>query len=499
MLFSSAEFLFLFLPLTLLAFHLLRIYQGGRAAMAATVAASLFFYGWWNPPYLLLIITSIGGNFFYTRALATNPGRWKLLSALGFNLALLGYFKYRNFFLENVDYLIGDGLTEPGSLGVIFIPLGISFYTFQQMALLLDANDGAVKKTPDLLEYSQFILFFPQLIAGPIILYREMVDQFTRLEANHGAGLSLFGPGLVVFTLGLFKKVCLADGIAQFANLAFSSHASITMLEAWAGILAYSLQLYFDFSGYSDMAVGLGLMFGFCLPLNFDTPFRARNMIDFWKRWHMTMTRFFMMYVYSPMALSLSRYGLKHLSHAGMIFILAVACPIMVTFLLSGLWHGAGWTFVIFGAVNGLGLITNHAWKEWGKIRLPFILSWALTLLTVLVSFVYFRAENLVVAHNILEAMFSPAAFLLPNWLESLAVLTGLPWDSLTMFSAGSYAVRCFVWVVVLGVLSLWLPNWAKTYNDLAPSWRLSLAVSFMGFMAIGWLDKPQTFLYFQF
>ena len=499
MLFSSAEFLFLFLPLSLLGFHLARAYRGGRAAMAVTVAASLFFYGWWNPPYLLLILTSVGVNFFCTRSLVNKPARAKLYGALGVNLALLGYFKYRNFFLENVDSLISGGAGEIGTLGSVFIPLGISFYTFQQMALLIDANDGAVKKAPDLLEYSQFILFFPQLIAGPIVLYRELVDQFSRLEEDHGAGLSLFGPGLVVFVLGLFKKICLADGIAPFANAAFSAHTSITLLEAWAGIFAYALQLYFDFSGYSDMAVGLGLMFGFCLPLNFDTPFRARNMVEFWKRWHMTMTRFFMMYVYSPLALTLSRYGLERFRHAGVVFILTVALPVMVTFLLSGLWHGAGWTFVIFGAVNGLGLIINHGWKSCGGPRLPYMLSWGLTMLTVLVSFVYFRAENISVAHEMLTAMFSPSALILPNWLIGLAENMDLPWRTLTMLSTGSYAVRCFFWLTVLGALSLWLPNWAKTYERVIPSWRLAFAVSFMGFMSLGWLDQPQTFLYFQF
>ncbi len=499
MLFSSAEFLFLFLPLVLLGFHLARAYKGGRTAMAIAVAASLFFYGWWNPPYLLLILTSVGVNFFCTRSLVYNPGRTKLYAALGINLALLGYFKYRNFFLENVDFLMGGGGGGIETLGGIFIPLGISFYTFQQMALLVDANDGAVKKAPDLLEYSQFILFFPQLIAGPIVLYRELADQFTRLEEDHGAGLSLFGPGVVVFVLGLFKKICLADGIAPFANTAFATHASITLLEAWAGILAYTLQLYFDFSGYSDMAVGLGLMFGFCLPLNFDTPFRARNMVEFWKRWHMTMTRFFMMYVYSPLALSLSRYGLKQFRHAGIIFILTVALPIMATFLLSGLWHGAGWTFVVFGAVNGLGLLINHGWKSFGGPRLPYVVSWGLTLLAVLVSFVYFRAENMTVAHELLMAMFSPAALILPNWLDGFAENMNLPWRTLSMLSTGSYAVRCLFWVFILGALSVWMPNWAKTYERVTPSWRLAFAVSFMGFMAIGWLDQPQTFLYFQF
>ncbi len=499
MLFSSAEFLFFFLPLSLLGFHVARSHWGGRAAMAVAVAASLFFYGWWNPPYLLLILISVAANFLWTRSLVASPRDGKLYLAVGFNLALLGYFKYRNFFMENVEYVVGGGMDGVPAWGEIFIPLGISFYTFQQIALLIDANDGAVKKAPDLLEYSQFILFFPQLIAGPIVLYRELADQFTNLKENHGAGLSLFGVGLVVFVVGLFKKICLADGIAPFANLAFSVHETITMLEAWAGVSAYALQLYFDFSGYSDMAIGLGLMFGFRLPLNFDTPFRAGNMIVFWKCWHMTMTRFFMLYVYSPMALALSRFGLGRFQNGALIFLFSVGIPIMGTFLLSGLWHGAGWTFVAFGAVNGVGLIANHAWKSWKAPKLPYLAGWLLTIVTVWISFVYFRADNVVVAHNMLNAMFSPSALVMPNWLEGAAASLGLPWRTLDMFSAGTYAVRCFAWVVTLGALSLWMPNWAKSHDSLAPSWSLAFAISFMGFMAVGWLDQPQTFLYFQF
>jgi len=290
MLFASSESLFYFLPASLFIFHIARNLWGGNAAMRMSVAASLFFYGWWNPYFLLLIFVSLGVNFTATRALITKPSKLVLSLVLAFNLALLGYFKYRNFFLENMDFIFNGNADAFGSLGTIFIPLGISFYTFQQIALLLDAQDGAVEEAPDLLEYCQFILFFPQLIAGPIVLFRELSTQFKNLARNNGVGLALFGPGLMVFILGLFKKICLADNIAPFADAAFNAHESITLLEAWAGSLAYMLQLYFDFSGYSDMAVGLGLMFGFRLPLNFDTPYIARNMVDFWKRWHMTLT-----------------------------------------------------------------------------------------------------------------------------------------------------------------------------------------------------------------
>ena len=213
------------------------------------------------------------------------------------NLGLLAYFKYRNFLIENIELLFIGSSHSVEKFSTIIIPLGISFYTFQQIAMLIDARDGTIKTSPPFLHFVQFITFFPQLIAGPIVLFKEVREQIEALQKNQFDGLNLFGPGLAIFSFGLFKKVCLADTIAPFADLAFNSHHIISTLEAWAGSVAYSLQLYFDFSGYSDMAVGLGLMFGVRLPFNFDTPFRARNMTNFWKSWHITMTRFFMLYV----------------------------------------------------------------------------------------------------------------------------------------------------------------------------------------------------------
>ncbi len=499
MLFSSYTFIFIFLPLVLLAFHSVRYFWGGQAAVVVSVAASIIFYGWWNPPYLLLIAVSITANFFWTQALVRTPKKLTLFTALVFNLSLLGYFKYRNFFLENMNFFWHGDIASFGSLELIFIPLGISFYTFQQIALLIDAHDGAVDPAPTALEYSQFILFFPQLIAGPIVLYREITHQISNMQDNRGEGISLLGVGIAVFVLGLFKKVCLADGIAPFADIAFSTHETITLLEAWAGTVSYALQLYFDFSGYSDMALGLGLMFGFHLPLNFDTPYRACNMIDFWKRWHITMTRFFMMYVYSPLALSLSRFGSAHFNNGVIIFIITVASPTLATFLVSGLWHGAGWTFVAFGVVNGIGLTFNHAWKQMKAPKLPFVISWGVTMLCVLVSFVYFRAPSIVAAHNMLSAMFDPSSLILPNWLETLANAIGLPWRTLNMFASGTFAIKCFVWIFFLGSLSLLLPNWAKNYLALKPSWSLAFTITLLTALAIGQLSSPQTFLYFQF
>ncbi len=495
MLFSSSIFLYAFLPVSLLAFHFSRIRFGGAFALGSAVVFSLFFYGWWNPPFLALLIGSLLVNFFFVRRLALAPSRFILTLAIAINLGVLGYFKYRNFFLENLGLALG----EQWSFELVFIPLGISFFTFQQIALLIDSHDGEVAAPPSALDFSQFITFFPQLIAGPIVLYRELSDQLLDVHKGKGAGLALFGPGVVVFLVGLFKKVCLADNIAPYANIAFSQIENLSLLEAWAGASAYGLQLYFDFSGYSDMAVGLGLMFGFRLPLNFDTPFRATSMIDFWKRWHITMTRFFMMYFYSPIALALTRYGMTNLKKGAALFLLTVTAPIFATFLLAGLWHGAGWTFIAFGAVNGAGLVANHAWKEMKMPNLPGWLGWALTMLTVLISFVYFRSPGIVEANMMLTTMVSPSTFMMPNWLSAFAETHNLAWTSLPLFVTGTFTLHMFAWMGALGILSLVMANPAKDYMRLRPTPALALVVAGIAWLSVGWLDEPRTFLYFQF
>ena len=390
MLFGSSEFLFVFLPLCLLLFHILRIYANGKIAITLLVCFSLFFYGWWNPPYLLLLIGSILLNYYFANKLFTNRSRKYLIPAVAINLLILGYFKYKNFFLENVNFIIG----KESQFGEIFIPLGISFFTFQQIAFLIDAYDSQIKKNPGFLIYAKFVSFFPQLIAGPIVLYREIGKQLSDIKEHSKLATRFLIPGFVVFVFGLFKKVVLADGIAPYANTAFNNSHALTFLEAWAGSTCYALQLYFDFSGYSDMAIGLGLMFGLVLPLNFDTPFKSSSMIEFWKRWHITMTRFFMMYIYSPIALSISRYANNVTSMKNLRFFCIFAVPILITFLLSGLWHGAGWNFIVFGLINGVALALNHYWREAKLPSPPKILGRFLTFIVVICSFVYFRASN---------------------------------------------------------------------------------------------------------
>lgn len=494
MLFSSYEFIFGFLPIVLLAFHLARKYLDGRIALGIIVASSLFFYGWWNPLYLFLLTGSMAVNYAFAKCLDKRSSAALLFTGVTINLAVLGYFKYRNFFLENVSSFTGyNWELEP-----IFVPLAISFFTFQQIAFLVDVRDGRAK-VRDFVNYSAFVALFPQLIAGPIVLYREIDEQFDKLRSGEGRGLALFGPGLLIFALGLFKKVVLADSIAPYADTAFNLANRLTFLEAWAGAIAYSLQLYFDFSGYADMAVGLGLMLGIILPINFNTPFRATSMVEFWKRWHITMTRFFMMYLYSPIALSITRQVMER-GYSGIpAFTLAIAIPIGLTFLLSGLWHGAAWTFVAFGAVNAIGLIINHAWRQAKLPPLPSAVGWLLTMTTVVVSFVYFRAESLENAHAILLAMATPQDIILPNWLAGFAIQLDLPWRTLNFFSSGTYTLRLTVWIGLLFIISVLPLNRATAPERIASSWSNAFLTAILLLIAFGLLDRPQAFIYFQF
>ncbi|MCX7140162.1 MAG: MBOAT family protein [Proteobacteria bacterium] len=400
MLFNSYEFLFAFLPATLALYFLL----GKRSATAAIgflALASLFFYGWWNPRYLLLLCGSVMFNYLVGRRLAQNPARAKgdqaaLWLGIAGNLAVLGAFKYAGFFALNANALAGLALPVPH----IVLPLGISFFTFTQIAYLVDAYRKEVREYR-FVHYGLFVTFFPHLLAGPVLHHAEVMPQFAharslRFDAEN------FAVGLTIFAIGLFKKVVLADGIAEFATPVFDAAghgATLTFLAAWGGALSYTFQLYFDFSGYSDMAIGLARLFGIVFPANFNSPYKATSIIDFWRRWHMTLSRFLRDYLYIPLG-------------GGHCHPLRRHANLMITMLLGGLWHGAGWTFVIWGGLHGLYLVVNHAWRavhgRWPPTLPPAlarVLAQLLTFVAVVVAWVFFRADSLAAAQAMLEGM----------------------------------------------------------------------------------------------
>ncbi len=402
MLFNSFPFLLVFLPLTLLIFFQIGRFHPQLAA-GWLAAASLFFYGWWNPAYVGLLLGSIAFNFSMGYWIAkARQGRLDrlrrhlLFTAVVTNLLLLGYYKYANFFVSNIDSAFDAGI----SLGPIILPLGISFFTFTQIAFLVDAYRGEVKEY-NFIHYGLFVTYFPHLIAGPVLHHKEMMPQFSH-RATYRPSYRNFAVGLTLFSIGLFKKTVLADGVAPFTATAFGSASALTPLAAWGGALAYTLQLYFDFSGYSDMAIGLSRLFGVRLPLNFNSPYKATSIIDFWRRWHMTLSRFLRDYLYIPLGGGHCGKARRYLN-------------LMATMLLGGLWHGAGWTFVIWGGLHGLYLVANHGWRTLNERlgnhpysggRLVKLASGLLTFIAVVIAWVFFRATDMNQALHILSAMF---------------------------------------------------------------------------------------------
>ena len=419
MLFNSFEFIFLFLPITLTVFFIIgknSSYVKQQIPLLWLVLASLFFYGWWKPSNLPLIILSIIINYTLGHLLGNILAKQivkkaVLIFGIIFNLALICYFKYAGFLVKTIDLFVDTNI----SFAAVAIPLAISFFTFQQIAYLVDAYKGQTKEY-NILKYMLFVCFFPQLIAGPIVHYKEVLPQFEKASIYKFSQQTL-AIGLTVFVAGLFKKVIFADRIAEYSNLAFAAASQgidLTFSESWVGALGYSLQLYFDFSGYSDMAIGAAYMFGIKLPLNFNSPYKAISIIDFWRRWHITLSHFLRDYLYIPLGGSRKGQFRRYLN-------------LVVTMLLGGLWHGAGWTFVFWGGLHGIYLVINHLYRSIRKSLghnlkddgwLLQSIGWLTTFIAVVISWVFFRANNFETATSILKSMFGFNGIQLPTFIE---------------------------------------------------------------------------------
>ena len=410
MLFHSQPFLLAFLPICLAAFYACAARPAARAWVL--IAASLGFYAYWDIRFLPLLVVSVGANWLLARMTNATRGRWPLVAGIALNLALLGLFKYADFFADDLAALFG-GRHQPWNL---ILPLGISFFTFQQISYLIDRGRGRAPAYA-LRDYALYVTFFPQLIAGPIVRHDEIIGQFAADPRRAGLDERLARGGALLI-IGLVKKVFLADPLAAIADPLFSAVAgdggALSLVDAWIATGAFGGQIYFDFSGYSDMAIGLGLLFGFALPYNFDAPYRARSIRDFWRRWHMTLSRFLRDYLYIPLG------GGHH--GPGRRF-----AAVMTTMLLGGLWHGAGWTFVVWGGMHGLALAVNQTWRRFGS-ALPGWLAWAATFLFVMVAWVPFRAESFAAAGHLFATMAGGAGWsLAPGdgtrlWLIPLAL-----------------------------------------------------------------------------
>lgn len=454
MLFNSYLFMFGFLPVVLAGYFALNRLHLFKYAKLWLALASLVFYGWWNIRYIPLILMSILFNYLFGRYMHSGKFRPRLLLVCGLsaNLLLLGYYKYADFFITNWNGLTG------GSVSVMHmvLPLGISFFTFTQIAYLVDTYRHQAREY-GLVNYVLFVTFFPHLIAGPILHHKEMMPQFNRLRGTFWNWKHVLN-GTLLFSIGLGKKVIIADTLAGYANDGFIS--ATHFVDSWVAVLSYTLQLYFDFSGYTDMAIGIALLFNIVLPQNFNAPYRALSIRDFWRRWHMTLSRFLRDYIYIP--LGGNRKG----------FWTSIR-NVILTFLLGGLWHGAGWMFILWGVLHGVGQAVEKLWARRGT-PLPKWLAWLLTFAFINVAWVFFRAENMTTALRLLKGM------------------SGL--NGLNLTAAAEYKWAIMLIVILLGII---LPG--RKAPTGVKGWKTAAAMALIFVISLFFFNRITPFLYFNF
>lgn len=521
MLFNSYVFIFGFLPFAFVAFYVARM-LGRQAAMWMLTLASIGFYAWWLPSQTWILLVSIVANYIFGhfiqqyREERPSLARAILFAGLALDLGALFYFKYTMFVLTNLNAVAGADWVVPH----IVLPLGISFFTFQKIAYLVDCARGEAKKTT-IGEFALFASFFPQLIAGPIVHHKEIIPQFRRPEFGKLEWSNVL-VGLSIFSMGLFKKVVIADSIAGFFNPTYKAaieSGRVDFTTGWLLAVSWTLQLYFDFSGYSDMAIGLARMFGVKLPLNFHSPLRAASITDYWRRWHMSLQRFVVAYIFQPLAVPLNRFAAQVNAKGWSEFVIAVGLPSFLTFFILGIWHGAGWNFVVFGVLNGLYVAINEAWHEVKRRRrralrkagkpaldeggLERASYHVLTLVCALTANMFFRANTLHDGVQIARGMFgfngfATSAHLLsyakPIFLVLLtlaaAMVAFLP-NTQQIMRNYRPAVNWPQWraVSIPPITWIWRPTWPKLMFIAA---ALFLGVEFIQ-------AGQQVFIYFNF
>ncbi len=514
MIFSSWQFIFVFLPIAVAGFFAIPV-QAQVVRKCWLFATSLFFYGWWKVEYVPLLLFSIGFNY----AIAEGINRWRgrpaarvaVIAGVAINLLLLGYYKYTNFILDVFGRASGHTYARLD----IMLPLAISFFTFTQIGYLVDVyRDQRLHYR--LLDYSVFVVFFPHLIAGPIVRHWEIIPQFADRELK--ANRTDMGVGIAIFLLGLYKKVLLADPAARVADTVYGAveaGTAITWLDGWLGTLAYGMQIYFDFSGYSDMAIGLARMFGMKFPCNFDSPYKAGNIVEFWRRWHITLQRFLREYLYFP--LGGNRCGkARHLLN------------IMITMVVSGLWHGAGWTFLVWGTLHGVYLVIAHVWRKFREARGWKLAHWSyrgacvlVTFVAVMYAWVFFRAKTLPQATRVVASMMGVNGFTIPDAVTNPLAQPGILWQKLgSRFVTERLAEDFYkpgLQLVTLLILACWLlPNVQQLLGACDPTlepvarparWKfvfnvwtgLLLGALFFGVICSYFSAKPSPFIYFNF
>jgi alginate O-acetyltransferase complex protein AlgI len=468
MLFNSYVFIFAYLPVTLIVYFILNRFRFVFASNCWLALSSLFFYSWWNISYLPLMLGSILFNYIVSRLLqgvrahsySKRSQSIVLLIGISGNIGLLGYYKYADFFLMNVSDLIG----QDWPLLRLLLPLGISFFTFTQIAYLVDTYKNKAREY-NFVNYILFVTFFPHLLAGPILHHSEMMPQFDQLR-NKIWNWKNASIGMYIFCMGLFKKVVIADTFAVFANDGFTN--ATQFIDSWVASLSYTFQLYYDFSGYTDMAIGIALLFNIKLPQNFNSPYKAVNIQDFWRRWHITLSRFLRDYIYIPL-------GGNRLGEFRMLR------NIIITFLIGGLWHGAGWTFIFWGLLHGIGQVIHRLWSKFG-IVMPRWVAWLITFHFINLTWVFFRAES---------------------WAQSMRIIKGMAGlngisliqlnDQLLSMLPAAILICIFLFVVVFTT------NTAERVETFRPSWREATWMATLFILSMLFYNQVSEFLYFNF
>lgn len=480
MIFNSFEFIFVFLPIVLLLYYLI-----GRIhipfAKAWLLVASLFFYAYWNPAYLPLVLVSMIVNYvigtYIGRSEKPKLRKTFLVIGIVFNVGLLSYYKYFDFFIKNVNGLFETNLP----LLQLVLPLAISFYTFTQIAYLIDSYRMETKEY-NFLNYGLFVTFFPHLIAGPIVHHKQLAPQFNERE-SYFISYQNISKGLLIFAIGLFKKVGIADVFANWANTGYSNVDSLTFVDSWITTLSYTLQLYFDFSGYSDMAIGLALLFNIVMPINFNSPYKALDIQDFWRRWHITLSHFLTTYLYIP--LGGNRKGASR-----------TYINIFIIFLVSGIWHGAGWTFVIWGVMHGLASVICRWWKRAGY-SMPKVMAWITTFLFVHLAWVFFRAVSFGEAITVLKAMFGFSGFYLPTSIRQWVPGLSAEWFAALPFADPPLQL---IGIILIGLLLVWFAkNSIEIMEQNKRNVWMAIFIAILLFYSVTQLQNVSEFLYFNF
>jgi len=489
MLFNSYEFIFLFLPITFILYFWLNYKRLTYASKAWMVFASLFFYSWWNILYLPLILGSILFNFTIGTSISrmgNTPNKKAvsrkavLIAGIAANIALLGFFKYMDFFIANANVILGAHL----DLLHILLPLGISFFTFTQIAYLVDSYRDEVKEM-DYLNYTLFVTFFPHLLAGPILHHKEMMPQFDSLKSKV-INYRNISAGIFLFSIGIFKKVVIADTFAQWANAGFTTEASLNFFEAWATSLSYTLQLYFDFSGYTDMALGVALLFNIKLPINFNSPYKALNIQDFWRRWHVTLSRFLRDYIYIPLGGNRNGETRTYFN-------------LFMVFLIGGFWHGASWMFVAWGALHGTAIVLHRGWQQMGQ-KMNTLLAWFITFNFVNITWIFFRAKEWEDAKNVLMGMLGMNEVMLPEkYASKLTFLSDFGITFGSVFGDINGKAQTIVYIILGFILVLKFKNSMEIRDAFVPT-RLNLLFTLALFLtAVSMMSTVSEFLYFNF